>query len=81
LLEELLRAAVAVGVKVHRRNLEGPEGLARSGLVMLRGSPIILLHQGLSRAEQIEVLLDSMREFDLESIYLSPACRSALDCR
>lgn len=81
LLEELERAAAVLGVEIQRANLEAPEGLARSGLVKLRGSPVILLHHRLSRAEQVEVLLDSMRGFDLESIYLSPACRAALESR
>ena len=79
LIEELERAAAEIGIEVQRANLEAPEGLARSGLVKLRGTPVILLHHRLSRVEQIEVLLDSMRGFDLESIYLSPACRDALE--
>ncbi len=81
MLEELERAAISLGIKVLRRNLEGPEGLAGSGLVKLRGAPVIIIHNTLSKAEQIEVLLKSIRNFDLESIYLSPACREALERR
>ena len=81
LIEELERAAAVLGIEIQRSNLEAPEGLVRSGLVKLRGEPVILLHHRLSPAEQVEVLLDSMRGFDLESIYLSPACRAALEGR
>lgn len=79
LLEELERAADSLGIRIRRTNLDSPEGLARSGLVKLHGSPVILLHEKLSKAEQVEVLLCSMKDFDLESIYLSPACREALE--
>lgn len=78
LLAELERAASAVGVAVQRRNLDGPEGTAASGLVRLHGSQVIILHNGLTRAEQIEVMISSLRGFDMESLYLSPACREAL---
>jgi hypothetical protein len=81
LLEELERVAASIGIKIRRTDLKGPEGLAGSGLVILRGEPVIIVHQQLTKAEQIEVLLESMQGFDLESVYLSPACRKALEIR
>jgi len=78
LYAELIAAAERVGLEIRVANLEDQTSPAKSGLVRLKGRPILCLHIGLSFAERIPILTQALGEFDLESIYLSPAARERI---
>ena len=76
---ELLAAARSAGIKVREAPLSGAEGGARSGLVLLRGTPVLLLDKGLSAGDRVEQLARALRCADLDNVYLSPAARSLIE--
>ena len=78
LYEELLGAAEQVGLLVRVANLEDQALPAKSGLVRLKGKPILYLHAGLNLSERLPLLALALGEFDLEAIYLSPAARERI---
>ncbi len=79
LVEELARAAEQVGLEVRRERLLREVGYrARGGACRLREKDLIILDSAQPPAEQLEVLLEALRERDLEALYLSPAARRLL---
>lgn len=60
------------------QNLAEQDPPAQSGLVKLKGRPVLLLHSGLTAAERLPHLIQALVQFDLENIYLSPAAREWL---
>ena len=78
LYAELIAAAEQVGLEVRLRNLEDADPPAKSGLVRLKGKAVLFLHAGLPLPERSAALARALREFDLESLYLSPAARQAI---
>ena len=78
LYAELIAAAERVGLEIRVANLEDQTSPAKSGLVRLKGRPILYLHAGLKVWERIAFLAQALNEFDLESIYLSPAARERI---
>ena len=79
LYEELIGAAEQVGLEIRLANLENQTLPAKSGLIRLKGKPILYLHAGLSIPERIPLLAQALGEFDLEAIYLSPAARQRIN--
>lgn len=79
LVEELARAAEQVGLEVRRERLLREVGYrARGGACRLREKDLVILDSAQPPAEQLEVLLEALRERDLEALYLSPAARRLL---
>jgi len=78
LYAELWAAAEQVGLEVRVRNLEDQDPPAKSGLVRLKGRPVLLLHAGLPLPERVQFMAQALRQFDLEAIYLSPAARETI---
>jgi len=78
LYAELIAAAERVGLEIRVANLEDQTPPAKSGLVRLKGRPILYLHAGLKVSERIAFLAQALGEFDLEAIYLSPAARERI---
>jgi hypothetical protein len=79
LVEELAKAAEQLGLEIRREWLLREVGYhARGGACRLREKDLVILDSAQPPAEQLEVLLDALRERDLEALYLSPAARRLL---
>jgi regulator of extracellular matrix RemA (YlzA/DUF370 family) len=79
LVEELAAAAERLGLEVRRERLLREVGYrARGGACRLREKDLVILDSAQPPAEQLEVLLEALRECDLEALYLSPAARRLL---
>ena len=80
ILEELIRAAESCGLEVRREKLLREIGYrARSGSCRVREKNLVILDREQPVSEQLEVLVDALRERDLESVYLSPAAREVVE--
>jgi hypothetical protein len=76
LVDELAEAATRVGIEVRRERLLREVGYrARGGACRLRERNLVILDSAQPPAEQLEVLLEALRDRDFESMYLSPAAR------
>lgn len=79
LVEELAKAAEQIGLEIRRERLLREVGYrARGGACRLRQKDLVILDSAQPPAEQLEVLLEALRERDLEALYLSPAARRLL---
>jgi light-regulated signal transduction histidine kinase (bacteriophytochrome) len=79
LADELAEAAKRIGLEVRRERILREVGYrARGGACRLREKNLIILDREMPPADQIEVLVEALREQNLEEIYLSPAARRVL---
>ncbi len=80
LVDELEQAAEKVGLVVRREKILREVGYrARGGACRLREHDLVILDRDRPAHEQLEVLAEALRGRDLESVYLSPAARRAID--
>jgi hypothetical protein len=52
---------------------------ARGGLCKLHGQPLIIVDLAASTVEQIAVISEALRAFDIEAIYIPPFLRAQLE--
>ncbi len=79
LVDELEQAAEKVGLEVRREKILREVGYrARGGACRLRERDLVILDRDLPAHEQLEVLAQALSARDLESVYLSPAARRAI---
>jgi hypothetical protein len=76
---ELLAAAGSAGIDVREVPLSSGETKARSGLVVLRGTPVLFLDKNLPPRERAGLIAGALRGMDLDNVYLSPAARSIIE--
>lgn len=79
LLDELLKLAQRLDVEVRREYLGDVEAPAQSGLVWLKGVPILFLDTRLSSQEASEVAARVLGTFSLDDVYVKPAVRHLLE--
>ena len=60
-------------------NLFDPEIMIKSGHCKVKGKDTIIIDNLLSSQEQSEVIIQTLKKFDLESIYLPPWIRGRLE--
>ncbi len=78
-LEDLHTAANKLNIEIVFSDLADPEFPARSGLCRIHGRDVIFLERALPAERQIEVLLDCLKQFDLDSIFLAAWIRERLE--
>lgn len=75
-LEELSRR---LGIVVRCEALAGEEIAGRGGLCRVKGQPVIFLPSSASNREKIRILVESLKRFDLDGLYVRPAIRELLE--
>jgi hypothetical protein len=79
LVDELTEAAKRLGLEVRRERILREVGYrARGGACRLREKYLIIIDRDQPPSEQIEVLVEALRDCDLEQLYLSPEARRIL---
>ena len=79
LVDELTEAAKRLGLEVRRERILREVGYrARDGACRLREKYLIIIDRDQPPSEQIEVLVEALRDCDLEQLYLSPEARRIL---
>ena len=81
LLDELLKLAERLEIEVRREYLGDIEAPAHSGLVHLRGKPILFLDIRLAPREAVETAASVLADFPLDDVYVKPAVRRLLEAR
>lgn len=78
-VDELVEAAGRIGLEVRRERILREVGYrARGGKCSVREKNLIILDRDQPAGEQLEVLAEALRGYDLDEVYLSPAARRAL---
>jgi hypothetical protein len=79
LVDELEQAAEKVGLQVRREKILREVGYrVRGGACRLRERDLVIVDRDQPAHEQLEVLARALSSRDLESVYLSPAARRAI---
>ncbi len=80
-LEDLIHLTESLGVEISISVLSDSEFTLQSGFCKLRGKNLVIFDKQLPVEDRIEILLQTIDNFDLESIYVSPWIREELDKR
>ena len=78
-LEDLKSTAAKLSIDIEFSNLSDNEISIQSGYCRVKGRDIIIMDRHLSQEEQIELLLKTLRRFDLENIFLPAWMREQLE--
>ena len=78
ILAELEKLAARLGVAVRFEPFDA-RNARKGGFCRLRGTPLIVMDEGLSMLDKIGILSEALASFDLEAIYVPPLLRSRLE--
>ena len=78
-LESLKKIAAELSIDIIPGNLFDPEIMIKSGHCKVKGKDSIIIDNMLSSQEQSEVIIQALKKFNIESIYLPPWIRERLD--
>ena len=78
-LESLKKIAAELSIDIIPGNLFDPEIMIKSGHCKVKGKNIIIIDSLLSSQEQSEVIIQALKNFNMESIYLPPCIRERLE--
>ena len=78
-LESLKKIAAELSIDIITDSLFDPEIIVKSGHCKVKGKNTIILDNLLSSQEQSEVIIQALKKFNIESIYLPPWIRERLE--
>lgn len=76
LLAQLEELARKLSVVVRYENIESEECFTSGGMCRIVNDNVIIINSKLSRQEKIYTIARSLKQFDLNKMYLRPALRS-----
>ena len=78
-LEDLKTVTEKLAIEIEIANLSHQEFQIESGYCKMNGKDLILLDKNSSLQEQSEVILQTLKKFDLENIYVASWIREFID--
>ena len=78
-LEDLKSVAEKLAIEIEIANLNNREFQIQSGYCKMNGKDLILLDKNISLQEQSEILLQTLKKFDLEDIYVASWIREFIE--
>ena len=78
-IEDLKSVTGKLAIKIEITDLNDQEFQIQSGYCKMNGKDLILLDKNLSLQEQAEVILKTLKNFDLENIYVASWIREHLE--
>lgn len=78
-IEDLKSATEKLAIAIEIADLNDQEFQIQSGYCKMNGKDLILLDKNLSLQEQAEVILKTLKNFDLENIYVASWIREHLE--
>jgi hypothetical protein len=78
-IEDLKSVTRKLSIKIEITDLNDQEFQIQSGYCKMNGKDLILLDKNLSLQEQAEVILKTLKNFDLENIYVTSWIREHLE--
>ena len=78
-LQDLKSVAEKLAIEIEIVNLNNQEFQMQSGYCKMNGKDLILLDKNLSLQEQSEILLQTLKNFDLENIYVASWIREFIE--
>ena len=78
-LQDLKSVAEKLAIDIEIVNLNNQEFQMQSGYCKMNGKDLILLDKNISLQEQSEILLQTLKNFDLEDIYVASWIREFIE--
>ena len=78
-IEDLKSVTGKLAIEIEITDLNDQEFQIQSGYCKMNGKDLILLDKNLSLQEQAEVILKTLKNFDLENIYVASWIREHLE--
>ena len=78
-IEDLKSVTVKLAIEVEITDLNDQEFQIQSGYCKMNGKDLILLDKNISLQEQAEIILKTLKKFDLENIYVASWIREHLE--
>ena len=78
-LEDMKEAATRLSIEIVTENLFDQEVSIQSGYCKFKGKDMIIIDEQLTPEEQVEVILNTLKQFDLETIYLPSWIRENIE--
>ena len=78
-LQDLKNVAEKLAIEIEIVNLNNQEFQMQSGYCKMNGKDLILLDKNISLQEQSEILLQTLKNFDLEDIYVASWIREFIE--
>ena len=78
-LQDLKSVAEKLAIEIEIVNLNNQEFQMQSGYCKMNGKDMILLDKNISPQEQSEILLQTLKNFDLEDIYVASWIREFIE--
>ena len=78
-IEDLKSVTGKLAIEIEITDLNDQEFQIQSGYCKMNGKDLILLDKNLSLQEQAEVILKTLKNFDLENIYVASWIREYLE--
>jgi len=78
-VQDLKEAAEKLSIKIEISNLNDQEFAIQSGHCKLNGEDLIILDKNLPEEEHLTVILNTLKKFDLEDIYIADWIREKIE--
>ena len=78
-LQDLKSVAEKLAIEIEIVNLNNQEFQMQSGYCKMNGKDLILLDKNISLQEQSEIILQTLKNFDLEDIYVASWIREFIE--
>jgi hypothetical protein len=78
-IQDLKEAAGKLSIKIEVANLNDQEFAIESGYCKLNGEDLIILDKNLPDEEQVLVILNTLKKFNLDDIYVADWIRERID--
>ena len=78
-LQDLKSVAEKLAIEIEIVNLNNQEFQIQSGYCKMNGKDLILLDKNISLQEQSEILLQTLKNFDLEDVYVASWIREFIE--
>jgi hypothetical protein len=79
LLSQLEELAGKLGIAVRYENVFTEESSASGGLCRLKGEYVLIIHSQAAMEEKIRILLEALKTFPINDIYVKPVIRELLE--
>ena len=78
LLNQLEELVGKLGIEIRYGNIPGEESHRTGGLCRVKGQYVLIIHSRLTVKEKIEVVIKTLREFEMGDVYVIPFIRELL---
>ena len=78
-LEDMKEVVARLSIEIVTKNLFDQEISIQSGYCKAKGKDMVILDKQLTPEEQVEVILNTLKQFDLETIYLPSWIRESIE--